>query len=296
MPRDRDYNRDDRDDDRPRRRDDRRRDDDDDRPRRRRYDDEDDFDRPTPKADGTGKVLLIVLSVVGIFLVLGVVGGVFAFMRVKEASARMAASNNLKQVGIALHSYHDVNNTLPSPFMDPDARGFGLPRSTLAPADRLSWRANILPYIEQANLYQLLDPTEAWNGPRNGTATRAAVKTFGDPLDPVDANTRLRVFVDNGALFDSDPKQRVPLARVMDGTSNTIMVAEGGERVPWGQFNEYQFDPVGPLPPLGHPNRDTILVLMADGSVKSIRKSISPTAMKAAITRAGNEEIDPEFR
>ena len=92
MPRDR-Y---DDEDDRPRRR---REDDDDDRPRRR-YRDDDDHDRPPPRKSGVG-VVFLVLGIVGVVVVVAGVGLFLLLMpaitRVREASARMQASNNVQR-------------------------------------------------------------------------------------------------------------------------------------------------------------------------------------------------------
>ncbi len=280
MPRDRYDDRDDRDDR------------DDDRPRRRRRDD-DDYDRPPAKKSGGGlKVVLIVVGVVGVVGVGACVGLFFAVQKVREAAARMSASNNMKQLGIGLHSYNDANNKVPGPFVDPQ---FGAPPLS-NPADRLSWRVELLPYIEQNNLYMGIQRNQAWNSPANQPFTSAAIKTYGDPQDPTDANTRYRCFYDNGALFSTNPRDRVSWTGVIDGTSNTIMFAESGERVPWAQFNEWAFDPAAPPPTLGHPTRDGFLVSMADGSVKFIKKTVSTAALNAAITRNGNDAPGPDFK
>jgi hypothetical protein len=284
MPRDRD----DRDDDYRRRDDDR----DDDRPRRRRRDEDDDYDRPPPKSGGALKVVLIVLAVVGIVVVVAGAGLYFAVSKVREAAARMQASNNMKQLGIGLHSYHDANSKFPGPFVDPIPGLSG----AVNPSDRLSWRVEMLPYIEQGSLYNGIQRNQAWNSPANQPFTSKPIKTYGDPNDPTDANTRYRCFYDNGALFSSNPKDRVSLSGITDGSSNTIMFAESGERVPWAQFNEWAFDPNSSPPSLGHPTRDVFLVGMADGSVRFVKKTVSPASLNAAITRAGNDAPGPDFK
>ncbi len=271
-------------------RDDRRRDDDDDRPRRRR-DDDDDYDRP-PRKSGSGmKIVLIVLGIVGVVVVALGAGLFFAVQKVREAAARMQSSNNLKQLSIGMQSYTDVNGKLSGPFVDPPP---GV--SPLPPADRLSWRVEILPYIEQDNVYRSIQRGQAWNSPANQPFTSQPIKTFTDPNDMADANTRFRCFYDNGALFSTNPKDRIATNAIPDGASNTIMFAESGERVPWAQFNEWAFDPAAPPPPLGHPTRDTFMVGMADGSVRVVKKTVSPAALNAAITRAGNDAPGPDFK
>ena len=283
MPRDR-YD-DDRDD---------RRDDDHDRPRRRRYHDD------PPLSGGGGKTVLIVLAIVGgVLLLCGGVGGVglyFAINRTRDAAARMQATNNGKQLTIGLHNYHDAHNRFPGPHVDDTDRGvFGGGAPPSNPADRLSWRYTILPFIEQDSLYRSMDPGQAWNKGMNAGPSGTYVMTYGDPRDERDANTRFRCFYNNGALFDTDPKKRVSFSGITDGSSYTIMFVETAERVPWAQFNELPFDPNGSPPALGHPNRDTVIVGMADGSVRSIRKTVDPASLKAAITRSANDTPGPDF-
>jgi hypothetical protein len=266
---------------------------DDDRPpRARRYDEGD--DRPPPKTGGMGKVLFIVFGIIGVVVLLAGVGLFYAIMRVKEAAGRMQVSNNMKQLNLAAFNYDSANGMMPGPSVDPPA-GFP-PLSN--PGDRMSWRVNLLPYIEQVTVYSQLDFSQAWDSPRNRAHTSKALKTFGDPNDPQDADTRFRCFYDNGAVFDTDPKKRVSLnspVGIPDGTSNTILFVETTERVPWAQFNEMAYSPTAPLPQLGHPSRDVFLVAMGDGSVKPIRKTVSEATLRAAITRAGNDAIGSDW-
>ncbi|OWK42909.1 hypothetical protein FRUB_02506 [Fimbriiglobus ruber] len=68
-------------------------------------------------------------------------------------------------------------------------------------------------------------------------------------------------------------------------------MVEAAQTVPWAQYNELPFDPNGPLPPFGAPQRDTFLVGMADGSVRTVKKSVSPQVLKGAITANGGERL-----
>ena len=113
--------------------------------------------------------------------------------------------------------------------------------------------------------------------------------SYTDADSPLDPTTRIRCFYDNGALFDS--RSRTTITNISDGTSNTIMYVEGAEKVTWSQFNEYKFDPNGPLPALGHPKRDTFAAVFADGSVRQMRKTVNQTTLKSLITRAGGEAV-----
>jgi hypothetical protein len=317
MPRDR-Y--DDEDDyDRPRRRDD----DYDDRPRRSRRRDDDDYDRSPPQKGNGFAVASLVLGLVSIclgpvtgligailgfvglgkptgkgmattgvvlnllFSLLGTAGIIYGYMRIQETGEKMKSSNNLKQMGLASHNYYNSYGTLQQPYVKRPTDLPGQMPSDLD--DRLGWRVTLLPYAEEDYLYKRFDLSQPWNGGPNQPLSSIVVKAYADPDTPTDPTTRYRCFYDNGAVFDT--RQSVALPGITDGTSNTILYVEGGEKVTWTRFQEYKFDPNGPLPALGHPKRDVFQAVMADGSVRSFRKSMNPSTLKAAITRNGGEVV-----
>src|SRR5437879_3383271 len=73
----------------------------------------------------------------------------------EELNQRRASQNNLKQIGLAVHNYHDVNGKLPTDVVDSNGKRL------------LSWRVLILPYIEQNNLYKQFKLDEAWDSDQN---------------------------------------------------------------------------------------------------------------------------------
>ena len=286
----------------PRDRDDRSDDDDDeyDRPRRRRRDD-DDFDRP-PKKGGMGGgaiALLVVGIVVAVLVVCGGVAFVLlmpAVQKVRDASARMSASNNLKQTCIAQHDFESSSNSISRPFLDTDQLGQQI-TPPADPANRLSWRVALLPYLgdpECSSAYSRFNIREGWNSPANAAMKDVPIRAYRHPLDAAEKGgepvTRTRCFYDNGALFDSKPHARVSMANISDGSSNTIMYVESADTVTWTAFNDFRYEPNAPLPAFGHPKiAGGFQVVFADGSVRFVRSSATPQAIKAAITRAGGE-------
>jgi hypothetical protein len=264
------------------------RDDEDDRPRRRR--DGDDFDdRPRRPKQKSNMVLWLVLGGVGLLLCLCIavpigVGLLLpAVQKVRQAAQTQKGSNNLLQIGLGVHNYHDANGKLPPPFVTaPNAKPLADPQR------RLSWRVGVLPYVEQDAMYRRMNLAEAWDSPANKPFSDTPVSVFADPGSPSN-QTRYRAFVGRGTLFD--PDQAVTFANVTDGLSNTILAVEAADTVPWAQYRELPFDQNASVPPLGRANENTFLVLMGDGSTRVIQKSVNPTTLKAAITRNGGETV-----
>jgi hypothetical protein len=101
-------------------------------------------------------------------------------------------------------------------------------------------------------------------------------------------------FGPGGPPVSPGPGPRFP-ADITDGTSNTILVAEAATAVPWTKPDELIYDPNGPLPPLGGHFTGGFQVVMADGSVHWVSKSVSETTLRAAITRGGGEVLGPDW-
>jgi type II secretory pathway pseudopilin PulG len=144
-----------------------------------------------------------------------------AVQKVREAAARMQSQNNLKQIALALHSYHDANNRMP-----PGADG-----------QHFSGLVYLLPYIEQVNIFQLIDLTKSPDHADNAKARSVFIKVYMSPLDgaaaPDEKSGPTSYFLvagskhsleENNGAFYRDSKLR--LVEFTDGTSNTIMLLE----------------------------------------------------------------------
>jgi hypothetical protein len=105
---------------------------------------------------------------------------------------------------------------------------------------------------------------------------------------------------DGPPLAELDPLRGVRMRgsppeweKITDGPENTVLICEAGQAVPWTKPEDIPFSPDGPLPPLGGmlPARDGYYVVLADGSVRRISRTLSAEVLRAAITPVGGEKL-----
>ncbi len=182
--------------------------------------------------------LLVVIGIIGVLLALLLP----AVQKVREVANKTTCTNNLKQIGLALHNYHDGNGSFP-------------PSNTSAPVNKKhSWITFVLPYIEQQNLFNLYNFDHNWYAVKNERAVRIQLKIFqcpSAPADRVDPNfPSLPACGDYNATSNVDPtlitlglipptknlegvlvkNQNTRILDIRDGPAYTIMVAEDAGR------------------------------------------------------------------
>jgi hypothetical protein len=201
------------------------------------------------------------------------------------ATARAQSSNNLKQLGLAMHNYESANGHMPSP-------------ATLGKKGKklLSWRVEVLPYIEQDDLYKKFKLDEAWDSEHNLKVLKEnpMPKVFALPgtanLD--DKKTHYQVFVGNGAMFE--PTGPTKLTEIADGTSNTFLVATAATAVEWTKPDDIEFDPKADITKVLLWKDGVSVVAFGDGSVRAISEKVSNDTLKKFITRSGGEVVNED--
>jgi hypothetical protein len=220
-----------------------------------------------------------------------------AFIAVRN---RKKSQNNLHQIGIALHIFHDVYKGFPPAAMC-DRQG----------KPCLSWRVAILPYIEQEALYNQFKLDEPWDSAHNikllaqmpkiyapvGMKTKEPGLTFyqGFVADPKLGGEHATAWETTLAPNSPFGAQGIRILSITDGTSNTIFVVEAGEAVPWTKPVDLPYDPNKPLPKLGGVFKEGFNALLVDGSVLFAPRDFDVKTLRLLITRADGLPIGPAF-
>lgn len=160
----------------------------------------------------------------------------------------------------------------------------------------LSWRVLILPYIEQDELYKEFRLDEPWDSEHNIRLLDRMPSTYAPPrhkrgrIPP--HHTVCHIFVGPGTAFEGPAG--VNMNDFPDGQSNTLLIVEAGDPVPWTKPDEIPFGPDAPLD-LRCLFHDGFRALLADGSVRFVKKGIDPARLRAAVTRNGGERIGLDY-
>jgi hypothetical protein len=192
----------------------------------------------------------------------------------------LTSINNLKQIAIAFHAYHDANNGFPDNITDKNGKSL------------LSWRVAILPYIEEEALYKQFKLDEPWDSDNNKKLIEKMPKVYAPVRVKAKAGeTFYQTFTGEKALFGGKVKNPRFLS-ITDGTSNTGMVFEAGEPVIWSKPADIPFDEKKALPKLGGLFDGESHAAMCDGSVKTLKKNPDEKELKKLIMPADGEIID----
>jgi RNA polymerase sigma factor (sigma-70 family) len=197
-------------------------------------------------------------------------------------AARQRSAENLRDLMVAMHKYHDVNNHFP-PAAIHDKDGKAL----------LSWRVLLLPYLEQDDLFKQFHLDEPWDSKHNKPLLAKMPKQYAPPVPEKtkDRNaTFYQVFVGKGTVFEGT--EGISISDIEDGTSNTIAIIEAAEAVPWTKPADLPYDAGKPLPRLGGLFPNGINVVFADGAVHWFKKDFDVPMMRVAITRSDSTVLD----
>lgn len=203
--------------------------------------------------------------------------------KLQEAAARTVSANNLKQIAIAFHNYHDTFGALPTHAI----------YSKDGKTPLLSWRVAILPYIEHQDLYKEFKLDEPWNSEHNKKLIAKMPKLYEAPVaaKKKDGETYYQVFTGPDTVFNGAKKMK--FTDIADGTSNTLLAAEAKDSVIWTKPDDLTVPKdKDKLPAVGGFFSNGFNVLFCDGSVRFVSLKVSPELFRSIITPAGGEGVD----
>jgi hypothetical protein len=248
------------------------------------------------------KRVQVLVAVPIVLLVLGLL--VTGIARARYHAFRQACQNNLRQVGIGLHNYHDSNNGFPAATY---------PNPELPPERRLSWMVELDPYV-----HSRMDPDwmpnrkEPWDSVSNLKLVRNQPPWYVCPSAPpaTDAHGLVLtsyvgitgVGADAGTLPPRHPRSgifhfdRITRHNELHMGSGIILLMETAtDNGPWsagGRPTARPFDPDGARPvgrdgQYGGLHRGGVNVLFVEGHVEFVRDTVSPEVLASRITISG---------
>jgi hypothetical protein len=212
----------------------------------------------------------------------------------QETAERARSANNLKQIGLAFHNFADAHGRFPADIRGPD----GTPL--------LSWRVELLPFLEQQPLFDAIRKDEPWDSPHNRALLEHMPPVFAiqGAEDPGPGQTFYTGFTGPHTVFEKRAGRPLTFAEVPDGTSNTIAVVEAREAVLWTRpdsdipftLDATRLQREAVKPRVGGQWPGGFHALMLDGSVRFLRDSISEQILQALVTRDGGEVVSQDDR
>lgn len=212
----------------------------------------------------------------------------------REAAHRMACTNNLKQIGLAMHNYHSVYGAFPAAYVT-DANGKPMH----------SWRVALLPFLEQENLYRQYNFDEPWDSPDNLTAAQQMPAVFRCPTSSPGATgsnwTNYVVIVGDPTASPQQsvflPNHWTKLGDIQDGSSNTLLVVETVNPVFWTCPDaDPTYDQlvaqveVGPSA-IGSEHPGGANVVFADGAAQFLPLSLDPQIIRLMVQPADGQPL-----
>jgi len=234
--------------------------------------------------------------------------------RAADYAQRQRSLSNLKRILIAMHSYADANGKFPADITDKAGKPL------------LSWRVELLPYLDEDNLNREFKRSEPWDSEHNlkllsklpeifrvGFEPKRATHTYyqrfaitgvtwgivldggGEMLPPGPDGVPRKTPPGSATPSSSVPRFPLHFAEITDGMSNTLGVIEAGPPVPWSKPADIAYDVKKPLPPLTGPFANVRHAAALDGQAYPLKPNIDETTLRRLI-EPNDGQVTPELK
>lgn len=203
----------------------------------------------------------------------------------RSATRRMASTNNLKQIGLAMHNYGAAYKNFPPAYsVDKNSKPL------------LSWRVLILPFIECDALYKEFHLDEPWDSPHNKKLLSKMPAVYKSPASKVAGEWKTNYLTVRGEDTMFNGSESATFASARDGLSNTILTVEVADdsAIEWTKPDDFEYDPKNPKEGLFGLWPGGTNVGFGDASVRFISQSLSNEVLNALFTRNGGEAVNIE--
>ncbi len=208
-----------------------------------------------------------------------------AIRETRKWAASTERQNNMKQIGLAFHNFHDVYNHFPAA----NCNGNGEQGNNTG----LSWRVYLLPFVDQAALYNQFNTDEAWDSPHNKALIEQMPDVF--KVEGVDkkGHTTIHVFAGDDTAMRMD--DGVGLGEITDGSSNTLLAVMAGPETAeiWTKPGGLEFNADEPRKVFGTLG-EQFLVLMCDGAVRYLNSDLDDETLRNLIQRHDGNVVEIE--
>ena len=271
--------------------------------------------------------LLVVIAIIAVLIALLLP----AVQQAREAARRTQCRNNMHQLGLAFHNYHDAHGCFPPMSINASATGCSSPTW-------FAWGALILPFLDEAAVYNAMNFNLPMPYTANSTGVRARLAQYSCPTDhaqqevnvanssykdennAIARNTTTSYIVNggtdghggrgttaNGVIYCNS---RTRIRDIRDGTSNTMLAGEcyvgfrqagwnctwacGSNGEPASGGTAYAMNTILNASPFGSMHEGGGFFLFCDGQVRFLSENIDTNTYRFLSTRAANELIDDE--
>lgn len=204
-----------------------------------------------------------------------------AIQSARMAARRAQSTNNMKQLGLAMHNYHSTYKEFPSAVMTSDAGN-----------RKYSWRVALLPFLGEKALYDTYKFSQPWDSPDNLKVLKQMPNVFRHPNEDAGVTTSSYYALTGENTGLGNGERAVKIRDMIDGTSNTALLFDAKRAIPWTKPQDIKYSPDEDVPALGGYESGGFNALLSDGAVRFISKSIDENTIRAIISRNGKEIID----